>query len=354
MSYLEINLRNVAANFKLLQTKVNYKTKCGAAIKANAYGLGIEQIAQTLERSGCQNFFVAHIDEALTLRKQTSSNIYLLHGIFDQETAKLAANYKLTPVLNSLEQVAIYNDYANSLAQKLPAILNFDTGMGRLGIVIKDIQNLKAEFVDYVYVMSHLACADEPEHLQNKLQLQNLKEITKLFPETKVSFANSAGIFLGKDYHYDLIRPGCAIYGINPTPAIQNPMKTVVTIQAKIIQRRTLDHNQYIGYGASYLAKTGSKVFIVEYGYGDGYFRNLSNTSKCYVDGFYLDVIGRISMDLIICDASPLPESIFQQVTHTELLGDHIKLDELAKQSGTIGYEILTNLSPRYQRHYVV
>ena len=169
-----------------------------------------------------------------------------------------------------------------------------------------------------------------------------------------MSIANSSGIFLSNNYHFDLVRPGCAIYGMNPTSNKKNPMKTVVTINAKIVQRRILDQDQYVGYGASHLVKAGSKIFIVEYGYSDGYFRSLSNNSKCYVDGFYLDIIGRVSMDLTICDATILPQHLFQQTEYVEMLGEHITLEELAKNAGTIGYEILTNVGSRYQRKYIV
>jgi alanine racemase len=354
MSYVEINLTNLAHNYALLQDRVGPEAKCAAMVKANAYGLGITEVTRALRQAGCKDFFVAHIDEALSVHKHDVSNIFLLHGLSNVETAQIVYNCGIIPVLNSAEQIEIYNNYARSVEQKLPAVLNFDTGMGRLGLTLKDAENFNADYIKLEYIMSHLACPDEPKHPHNEQQLKALKEIIKLFPNIKVTFANSSAIFLNKNYHFDLVRPGAAIYGINPTPGQPNPMKDVVSINARVVQRRILDEDQYIGYGATKYAKKGSKLLVVEYGYSDGYFRNLDNGGTCYADGHYLNVIGRVSMDMTTIDASVMPENLFNNVQYVEMIGEHIKLDDIARQAGTIGYELLTSLGIRHHRKYIM
>ncbi len=354
MSYLEIKLNNIAYNYNLLKEKVAPNALCAAVIKANAYGLGAKEVMRALQGQGCKNFFVAHLDEALDLHDTSKNNLFMLHGIDSNEEAEAVHRHNVIPVLNDHYQITIYNEYGKKLGQKLPAILNFDTGMGRLGLDINDVEKiLSNDFIDYKYIMSHLACADEMEHPHNKQQLQMLQELREFFPDKKVSFANSSGIFLGKDYHFDLVRPGCALYGVNPTPGQDNPMKQAVTANARILQHRVLEKDQYVGYGATHLAKKGSKILVIEYGYADGYPRSLGNLSKCYAQGYYLDIIGRVSMDLLIIDASALPDQIFQNVKYVEMFGENIKIDDLASQAETIAYEILTGLGKRVSRKYI-
>ena len=352
MSYIEISLGNLTANYLLLRNKLAQNIACAAAIKADAYGLGADEVSKALCDVGCRDFFVAHLGEAV-ITKNAKCNTYLLHGVSSHEEAKIVAQNNITPILSSREHVEIYNQYCQSTNQKLPVILNFDTGMGRLGLAYSDINKLKYDHLQLRYIMSHLACADESDHRHNQMQLDNLHKILPAFPGIKVTLANSSGIFLGSKYHFDMVRPGCALYGINPTPALANPMLNVVTIYARIIQRRILEQDQEVGYGATHRLVAGSKVFVVEYGYADGYLRSLSGHSKCFAGGQYLDIAGRISMDLAIIDASSLPESLFNQITHVELLGEHLPVDEIASAAGTIGYEILTNLSKRVRREYV-
>lgn len=350
MSYIEINLTNLADNYELIKSKLDKATTCAAAVKADGYGLGASAVASTLSAKGCKDFFVAHIDEALTLRKTITSNIYCLHGLTTIEEAKTLEQAGIIPILNSVEQCQRYHDYAVSINKKLPAILNFDTNMGRLGLSIND--NIPLEHIECKYIMSHLACADDPEHTHNHKQFSNFLALKSKYPNYKYSLANSSGIFLDKKYHFDLVRPGCGIYGINPTSSI-NPMKNVVSIFGKVLQKRTHCEDSEIGYGASAFLRKGSKSFIVEYGYADGYLRSLSNIAACYVKGYELPLKGRVSMDLLIFDATILPDHIFQQTEYVELLGNNITLDRLAKDAGSIGYEILTSLSRRVQRNYL-
>jgi alanine racemase len=354
MSHLNIKLENIAYNYNLLKEKVSPNALCASVIKANAYGIGAKQAMKTLQQAGCKDFFVALLDEALDLHEISKDNLFMLHGIDNNKEAKVVHHHNIIPVLNDHHQISIYNDYAKILGKKLPAILHFDTGMGRLGLDLDDVQKIiNNNFIDYKYIMSHLACADEPQHPHNQQQLQMLKKLRRFFPNSKVSFANSSGVFLGKDYHFDLVRPGCALYGINPTPGQPNPMKQVVTANARIVQRRILQKDQHIGYGSTHLAKKGNQILVAGYGYADGYPRSLSNFGKCYAQGQYLDIIGRVSMDLLIIDASAVPEQTFQSIKHVEIFGDNIKIDDLASQAKVIAYEILTGMGKRTLRNYL-
>ncbi len=354
MSYLDINLENIACNYNLLKEKVAPYALCASVVKANAYGIGAKQAMKTLQKAGCKDFFVAGMDEALDLYKISKDNLFMLHGVESYEEAELTYHHNIIPVLNDHHQIDVYNDFGKKLNKKLPAILHFDTGMGRLGIDREDVQKIiNHDFINYQYIMSHLACADEPQHPHNIQQLQMLQKLQKFFPNSKVSFANSSGIFLGKDYHFDMVRPGCALYGINPTPGQPNQMKQVVTANAKILQRRVLQKDQHVGYGSTHIAKKGSKILVAEYGYADGYPRALSNLGKCYAQGYFLDIIGRVSMDLMIINASAIPDQIFQSIKHVEIFGNNIKIDDLAAQAKIITYEILTGIGKRTLKNYM-
>lgn len=349
MSFIKINLTNLAHNYNYLKNIVGPKVTCAAAVKANAYGIGDQQVVETLSKQGCNDFFVAHIEEALNLRKFTKANIYCLHGVLNMQESELLVRNNIIPILNTAKQCQIYNDYAKTQEKKLPAILNFDTGMGRLGI--SPNAKIEIENIDIAYIMSHLACADESEHEQNHIQLSEFKKLKNIFPGHKFTLANSAGIFLGQDYHFDLVRPGAALYGIETNS--KYPVLPVVSVYAKIMQIRTLEYDMHVGYGASALMPKGSVALIAEYGYADGYPRSLSNKAYCYYQGHYLKIMGKVSMDLIIIDATNLPEALLAEITHVELLGENIKLADLAAQVDTIGYEILTSLSKRAKKLFM-
>lgn len=352
-SYIQIDLNNLASNYNFLQKITGEHVLYGAAVKANAYGIGAEKVIHRLNRLGCENFFVAHLDEALQARSYTDSNIYYLHGPSSEEECKEINGHRIIPVLNSLQQVSLYNNFAKKQEQQLECVLHFDTGMNRLGIDISEIDKCDLTNLNIKYVMSHLACADEPSHTLNQQQLNTFLKLTDNFPGCKFSLANSSGIFLGSDYHFQLVRPGCALYGINPTPTQPNPMQVVVSVYGKIIQKKILTSDSWIGYGASVKLKKHSKLFIVEYGYADGYIRALSNKAFCYAGGMKLPIVGRVSMDLLIIDASALTEREFHNLEFVELIGKNITLESLADQAGTIGYEIFTSLSRRFARRYV-
>jgi alanine racemase len=348
-SILTINLSAIANNYKLLQAR---GAEAAAVVKANAYGLGVEPVALALKKSGCTKFFVANLDEAINLRSILADEfIGVFHGVRAGQAVEFS-QYDLTPVLNDIQQVKLWQQHAEKQQKKLPAVIHFDTGMNRLGLSQNDIKLAAdaAKSFDLKYIMSHLACADIAEHPQNHEQLAKLQLITSEFPGIRTSFANSSGIFLGDGYLFDLTRPGSALYGVNPVSAQPNPMLPVVKLTSKILQIRVIDSSQSVGYGASCMLPVGAKIATVPVGYADGYLRYLSNKGFCAINGQKVPIVGRISMDLITLDVSGIEH--LEVGAEVEIIGETIKVDDLAAWADTIGYEILTSLGDRYLRVY--
>jgi len=358
---LTIDLGALVANYQLLQRHAK-PARTGAAIKANAYGLGAEQAAPSLFKAGCRQFFVAILSEGIALRRFVpEAEIYVLSGPVGSDEAEFI-QHRLTPVLNSLPQVELWSRWC-AAGNPAPAALHLDTGMSRLGLapaeldrLIADPAQLKAFSIPLV--ISHLACADEPQHPQNAAQLAQfrnaLARLLPLLPERPtISFANSSGIFLGPDYAFDLARPGSALYGLNPTLAAPNPMRQVVGLKARILQVRHIDAHQTVGYGAAHRSTRATSLATLGLGYADGVFRALSHVGAAFVGGMRAPFVGRVSMDLITIDVGHVPAHLVQPGAWVEILGEHQSADELATAAGTIGYEVLTNLGSRYQRRYI-
>jgi alanine racemase len=353
-SQLNINLVALKRNYILLQNKVK-PARCSVVIKANAYGLGSAKIFTTLIEAGCHDFFVATIAEALELRELNDAvNIYVFHGIKQNETDIFLKN-SIIPVVNSLEQMDICSRFVKKKSRHLKIILNFDTGINRLGIEKNDYKyfyNFDYSYIDICYIMSHLACASEIS-ARNIQQYHDFKKIIMNFPNSKYSFANSSAIFLGKKYHFDMVRAGVAIYGANPTPSKQNPMHNIITLTSRIIDIKLISEDGMVGYGSDTKIKKNSKIAIIALGYADGYFRYLSNKATCYIKGNYYPIIGKISMDLTIIDISSDRAGTVKINDIVELIGKNIKLDDVATDAGTISYEILTSLKGRYKINYL-
>ena len=361
-SFVNINLDNIIENYKIIQNNLRPGCEIAAVVKANAYGLGYKQITSTLYKHGCRKFCISSIHEASINFRESDTNdakIYIMHGVTSISDAKIAAEHNFIPMLNDLEQIEIWTAVARKYQRKLHAVIQIDTGMGRFGLSDSDIKKFASKlelFSPYItidYIMSHMSCAEQPNHPLTAVQLTAFKEYLAMFPNTKATFANSAGIFLGTDFQFDMVRPGCALYGINPTVSEHNPMLGVVELYGYIVQRRVIEHEQFIGYRAQYKAMPGEKLLVIECGYADGYVRSLSNKGICYAAGYFLPVVGIVSMDVIIVDASVLPENIFNSLTHVELLGENITIDDVARYANTISYEILTTrFGSRCQRFY--
>jgi alanine racemase len=361
---LTIDLGAILANYRLLTGRMA-PGQCGVAVKADAYGLGAAMIAPHLRRAGCTHFFVATVDEGLSLRQQLpafdqGNRIYLMNGLPPGAERDIAGS-DLIPILNSMAEVERWHAFTRATTSR-PAGLQFDTGLNRLGLGREEALRLIGDphlldGLDIALVMSHLACADDPEHPANRAQLDRFRDIAvnlKLPGRTRplFSLAASSSIFLGADYHFDLARPGAALYGINPVMGARNPLKPALRLQAKILQLREVDLNMTVGYGASHQVRGPSVLATIGVGYADGIFRSLGNRGSVFVAGQRAPIVGRISMDLITVDVGHLPQTSCQPGMTVDLIGPDQSVDDMARDAGTIGYEILTNLGTRFQRRY--
>lgn len=365
---LTIDLDALIANWRRLGAMAS-QSECAAVVKADAYGLGAERVGPALYRAGCRRFFVAHSEEALSLRAVLPDNatIHILHGP-GKGIERDLAEAGLSPVLSTPEQIAAWRETAKKLGRPLPAALHIDTGMNRLGLTDAEADTVAADLASQMagirldFVMTHLACADEPDHPLNARQADRFAAWRQRFPNLKGSLANSAGIFLGPAFHHDILRPGIALYGANPLDPSAGPrreasrMAEVVHLQGKILQVRSVDRADTVGYGAGHIVEKPSRIATVAIGYADGFSRALSGRGSAVIKGqqghVRVPIAGRVSMDLITLDVSAVAEEDSRPGTAVSLLGGGIDLDEQAAAAGTIGYELLTQLGSRYHRVY--
>jgi alanine racemase len=331
---------------------------CAGMVKANAYGLGVSRVAPALYEAGCRHFFTANANGAMNVKRLLpDANVYVLNGL-TQGTDKFFVEHDLKPVLNDLGQIEHWSKTARELGRRLPAIIHLDTGMARLGLPGDETEILagKPELmagIEVEFFASHLACADEHDHPLNGEQLHVFRKALAILPPAPASLANSSGIFLGPDYHFDLARPGYAVYGGNPTPGRPNPMQPVVRLQARIIQIREIKAGQPVGYGATYRAREPQRIATIPVGYADGYLRSLSGVGVARLAGREVPLVGRVSMDLVTLDVTAVPEVEACIGAWVDLIWGPDKLDRMAGYAGTIGYELLTALGGRYPRHYM-
>ena len=343
---LEINFENILENYQTLK-KIAPKAQAAAVVKDNAYGLGADAVVRKLyNEGGCRNFFVAHGIEGEHIRSAApEANIFVLQGIGD-DSLKSFQNARLIPVISSPLMLEFWK------AHRLPGIrpvINIETGLNRLGFRESDLARLSAEDkAEFGMVMSHLACGDEKGHFMNEHQLNNFIRLRNLyFPGLPASLSASDGTFLGADFQFDMVRLGAALYGINTAPYRENQMKNVVRLKAPVLQTADLPAGDFVGYSATYRATSSRRIAIVSIGYGDGIPRALSNVGKVFFpwrdELFEARIIGRISMDNIICDITEVPDVAVGETA--SLLDDFYTLDDMGRDSGTIGYEILTRLA---------
>jgi alanine racemase len=355
---LTIDLDAVVANWRLLAKRMRRGARCAAVVKADAYGLGADRVAPALRAAGCNRFFVATIDEGAALRPLLpGAEIFVLSGPY-RHTEGDFVEHGLVPVLNSPEQIDDWAAFARARGSRTPAALHLDTGMSRLGLshgqaeaVAESTATLAA--IQPILVMSHLACADLPEHPLNRRQLAAFTAARALFPGVEGSLAASSGLFLGEEWHADWGRPGAALYGVQPRPDRPNPMAHVVRLEGRIIQVRDVDAGDTVGYGATHRVADRGKLAVVAVGYADGLFRSLSSRWHGFVGGVRVPLVGRVSMDLIIFDVSGLPGETARPGALIELLGPGNTIDEMGMAAATIGYEVLTSLGRRYCRRYL-
>jgi alanine racemase len=353
---LTVDLGGIRANYRLLKSKLG-AAACACALKADGYGLGAAEIANALLAEGCTVFFVAQLCEALGLRQALGPEpvIYVLNGLTPGSEHD-AADAGVAPVLNSIEQIAAWAERAKKSKRRLPAALQIDTGMSRFGLAPSEVETLAASpfLLDGIrldLVMSHLACADEPDNVANRLQRESFDRLRQALPSAPASLANSSAIFLGRDYHYDLARPGAALYGVNPTPGRPNPMRQVARLQAKIVQTREIGDGVGIGYGHASRARAAMRLATISLGYADGWPRRA--VGAAFHNGTPLPFAGRVSMDSIVLDISALAPGTLKAGDLVDLIGPDQTVDRLAEQAGTIGYEILTGFGARFHRRYL-
>ncbi|MCW2282880.1 alanine racemase [Rhodoblastus acidophilus] len=352
---LTIDLDALADNWRLLKARAR-GAECAAVVKADAYGIGIGPAARKLAAAGCKTFFVAHLAEAEILRKVApEARIFALNGLPPGASSLFARN-NLLPVLGSLPELEEWVAFCRADGQKHPAALHIDTGMNRLGLTPPDFPralDLIEQFTPAL-IMTHFVSAEDHSAPRNRAQIERFERACAVFPPMRASLCNSSGLFLEEAPVFDLTRPGYALYGGNPTPGSDNPMKKVVSLDALILQVRDIRAGETAGYNARWTAHARRRLATIGLGYADGFPRSASCGAvgaEVFAGGVYCPVVGRISMDLSIVDitdAAPLKRG-----DRVEVLGDNISVDDLGAWAGTIGYEVLTNLGRRYRRVYV-
>ena len=352
---LTIDLAAIEANWRTLVREL-LTVECAAVVKANAYGLGLEPVTATLAKAGCKTFFVADIAEARAVRSRVAeAAIYVLNG-FAVEWGDALIEINARPVINSTTELAEWDAFVSAHSWRGGAALHIDTGMHRLGISPDEAAALapraQTENHGIALVMSHLACADTPDHPLNAAQIKLFRELRMLYSGIPASLANSSGIFLGDTAHYDLARPGAALYGVNPTPGKPNPMQSVVELTGRILQIRNVERDATVGYGATWTAKRPTRIAVVALGYADGLVRAGGGSDErpggaAIIAGHRCPIVGRISMDLLCADITDIPAGTVHRGDHATLIGGDIGVDEVAAAAGTIGYEILTRVGPR-------
>lgn len=355
---LRIDLDALCHNWRSLKSRL-HSGDCAAVVKADAYGLGAAQVAPALYRAGCRQFFVAHLNEGIALRPALPADaaIHVLHGAHPGAEGEFV-RHGLLPVLNSRSQVQAWQALADRLGRRLPAILQVDTGMARLGLAADDLAQLVATpgglaGIDLQFLMSHLVSAEDQESPVNRRQLASFRAALAQLPGVRASLANSSGIFLGGEYHFDLARPGAALYGVAPVAGQANPLRPVIRLQGKVLQTRWITAGTAVGYGHTWTAARAARLATVAVGYADGYLRSQSNRGVAHCDGVALPLVGNISMDTIIVDITDLPEGRIGEGDFLDLADPLNGVDAIAACAGTIGYEVLTSLGRRYAREYV-
>lgn len=352
---LHINQAALLENYNILK-EASQSATCGAAVKANGYGCGVETVVSALSKAGCNRYFVADAFEGVKLRGiQPNADIFILNGIFP-ETMSLVTEHNLIPVLNSLSQIGLWQQTAIDLQ----CAIHIDTGMNRLGLRANEAYNCLDDLKTVPkLIMSHFANADDPEDSKNLSQLESFSALAKKYVGIKASMANSAAVLSNPQSHFQLTRPGIAIYGGNPFTHRANPMQSVVKAEARIIDIREVLPDETVSYGGTFIAKETMRIAVCGVGYADGYPRTVSgqgvplrahlpNGAQAYINGELINCVGRVTMDLTMFDVSHLPLDAIKIGDWVELFGDQITLDDFAEQSGTVSYEILTGIGRRY------
>jgi alanine racemase len=348
---LTVQLGAIAENYRTCERLAGDAVAAGV-VKADAYGLGAAWVTKALAARGCDTFFVARLEEGVALRPVApAARIFVLDGARTETVAALKA-HNLIPVLNSLDEIAAWS------AKGGDAALHVDTGINRLGLPPAELTVLSAEKakrlkgVNVVLVMSHLACGDDPGSAMNGQQRDRFTAALAALPAAPASLSSSGGIMLGREYAFDLVRPGIALYGGNPQIGRPNPFAVAARLTGHILQRRRVDKGEAVGYGATFRAEGTMTLATVALGYADGLMRALGNRGTGAIAGHRIPIVGRVSMDLITVDVTGIAEDLTVPGAEVEFLGDTVLLDDVATAAGTASYEILTSLGARAARRY--
>lgn len=354
---LRIDLGALVANYRLIAQQVAPASVAGV-VKADAYGLGAAPVSAALYAAGCRHFFVAHLCEAavLQLHLPTDTALYILNGLPPGAEADCAA-IGAVPVLNALEQIDRWAALARTQGRRLSGVIQVDSGMARLGLTSDDLTTLRhqparLDGIDLRLVMTHLACADDPDDAFNPQQRATFDAIARQFPGIPRSIDNSGGAMTPGVGHGDIVRAGIALYGGAPHGQ-PNPMQPVVALDATIVQLRTVDAGAGVGYGLTHRFDRPSRVATISVGYADGWPRHLSNRGSAWIGGVRVPIVGRVSMDSMALDVTDVPDALLHAGAPVELIGPHQTIDDVAAQADTISYEILTRLGQRYARTYL-
>ncbi len=352
---LAIDLDAIEANWRALGRRL-LTVECAAVVKANAYGLGLEPVTAKLAKAGCKTFFVADVAEARRARAHTrDAAVYVLNG-FSPEAANAFAELNAQPVINSTTELAEWDAFVSGQNWRGGAALHIDTGMNRLGITADEAAALapraQTENHGITLLMSHLACAEIADHPLTASQIRLFRELRMLYHGIPASLVNSSGIFLGDSAHFDVARPGAALYGINPTPNRANPMQSVVELTARILQVRKVPQGETVGYGAAWKARRASRIAIAALGYADGMLRSASgvdgkSSGVAVIAGKRCPIVGLISMDLTCIDITEVGTPPVQRGDVATFIGKDLSIDEVAASAGTIAYEVQTRLGRR-------
>lgn len=363
---LIINLAALCDNWRMMRDR-SKPARCSAVIKADGYGLGAKPVARALYEAGCRDFFVATAREGAYVRHEVpDARIFVMNCILPgiEATCRSAG---LVPVLASMEHIVLWTTACAANGEH-PCALQVDTGMNRLGITIDDAIDLSDDVTrpagfTPVLIMSHLACADQPDHLLNMQQLQRFQRVAVAYEGVESSLSNSSGIFLGRPYLFDLTRPGIALFGGSAYGGTVWT-KPVVTAEARIICIRHAKRGESVGYGAAARLERDSVIAVCSIGYADGYMRSLSGAgvplrdlkktgAGGFINGTHVPILGRVTMDLTAFDVTDVVTDSVKPNDFIELFGNNLPIDDVASSAGTIGYEMLTSMGKRYRRHYI-
>jgi len=355
---LTVRLGALKGNYRTIGARVG-AAKVAPVVKADGYGVGMAGVSCALAEIGADTFFVARIQEGIDLRKALPRvRIFVLDGL-KPGTASLYSANNLTPVLNTLEEIAEWSAAARNARTKLDAAIQIDTGMNRSGLSHADAETLARDAATRLHSinvslwLSHLSCSDDAKHPMNRQQLERFRAMLAKLPPAPASISASGGIGLERDYDMDMVRPGLALYGGNPQPLLPNPYRVVARLTGRVLQVRRVDLGDTVGYGATFTTGKPLKLVTVSLGYADGLSRVLAGRGQAALGGVRMPFAGRISMDLAVLDATNVPDAACKRGAEVEFFGDSIPLEEIAEAANTVSYEILTGISPRVPRVHV-